>query len=474
MNRFVLLLVCIIGSLDISAQSFTLKADIKNYQNDTLIVGSYMGEKQVVLDTLIIKDAKGKFTWTSEDNIKPGMYLLLVKPSNIFAQFMVNEGDKKVNLSFDYNKPTVLEFKESEINTAFYEYLAFLGTKKVVSDTLKARLDRAKAAGESEDAIKADFTKLNDEVSAYQDKVVARYPKSTLAFLITSSKEITLPEFTGTEEESKKNRFLYYKQHYFDNFDFKHPALIRMPTSHPKISGYISRLTNQDPDSIIVALDYILSLVEHDQDAYRYYLADYLNKYAQQKYVGHDAIYVHLAEKYYLKGKTPWVKEESLTKMSQNVKDLKPILIGKVIPNITTYDEGGKPVELHKINAEYTVLIFWAPDCGHCKKIMPEVVKFYKNVKDTKDVKIIGVCTKGGEKTSTCWEGVKEKGMEDFINTADEYSRYNQLIRVPSTPKIFLLDRNKKIIVKDFAGEEIEKVFNEVYKVDHAMKVEEK
>ncbi|MBK7637209.1 MAG: thioredoxin fold domain-containing protein [Saprospiraceae bacterium] len=128
--------------------------------------------------------------------------------------------------------------------------------------------------------------------------------------------------------------------------------------------------------------------------------------------------------------------------------------------DITTYKEDNTPVRLYDINSPYTIVIFWAPDCGHCKKIMPDVVSFYKKNKDK--VKLISICTKGGENTKTCWPAVKEKGMEDFINTADEYSRYNMKVRIKSTPKVFVLDENKEIIIKDIPAEELDKIFNEI------------
>ena len=59
------------------------------------------------------------------------------------------------------------------------------------------------------------------------------------------------------------------------------------------------------------------------------------------------------------------------------------------------------------------------------------------------------MCTKGGDKTKTCWPAIKEKGMEDFINTGDEFQRFNALFKIKSTPKIFILDKDKKILLKD-------------------------
>lgn len=67
------------------------------------------------------------------------------------------------------------------------------------------------------------------------------------------------------------------------------------------------------------------------------------------------------------------------------------------MPDITSFSQDNTPVRLYDIKSPYTVLLFWAPDCGHCKKIMPDVVSFYKKNKDK--VKLMAICTKGGENT---------------------------------------------------------------------------
>jgi len=463
-TTFSLVIIFCFGILNQAvAQKYMLNIDIKNYANDTIIVGHYYGERQLVKDTLIA-NGKGKFVWNQEEKPLPGMYILVLKPENNFVQFFVNNEDSKISLSLDEKDLSAAKFKGSKENTLFYDYLDYLKGKRILADTLRAKIDRADKLSTVDTASKDLLDQLDKDVKAKQRMLIEEYPTSSLALLIRANNEIEVPKFEGTEEEQKYKRYYYYRSHYWDNIDIPHISLIRSPFMHGKVDFYINKLSSQYPDSLIKTIDTVLTRLLPNPEVYKYYLADFLNKYASMKMVGYDAIYTHLVDKYYSEGKASWVSEETLTKMKENANELRPLLIGKKMPDFTTYEQDGKAVRLYDVRSKYTLVVFWAPDCGHCKKIMPNIVDFYAKNKD-KGVKVIGVCTKGGDKVGTCWEGVIEKNMQDFVNTADEYQRYNSQIRIKSTPKLFILDENKEIIIKDFPAEEIDKIFNEIFEM---------
>jgi peroxiredoxin len=206
--------------------------------------------------------------------------------------------------------------------------------------------------------------------------------------------------------------------------------------------------------------------MESSPDTYKYYLSYFLNQYAQMKIVGFDKVYVHLVDNHYSKGKADWVSEETLLKMKEQADNLRNILIGEKFPDITTYKKDKTPVRIWDIESPYTVVLFWAHDCGHCTKSMPDIVSFYDEF-ESKGVTLISICTKGQKKMLPCQEAIPKKNMEKFINTFDEYQRYRQKVYIRSTPKIFLLDQDKKILIKDIPAKELKNIMPEIIKMDN-------
>jgi thiol-disulfide isomerase/thioredoxin len=249
--------------------------------------------------------------------------------------------------------------------------------------------------------------------------------------------------------------------------------MLRTPVLHPKIDQYVEKFTVPHPDSIIQSLDLVLAKTKKNPETFKYYLIHFLNNYAKSNIVGMDACYVHLAEIYYCTGQSPWVKQEELEKICDNAARLKPILIGKIAPNITVKDRNNQPHSLWDVDADYTVLFFWDPECGHCKKAAPFMVEFAKQFKD-RGVKVFAVCTAVTDKAGDCWKSADEKGFEEglFMNMYDPYiqSRYKTLYDVRVTPQIFILDRKHEILMKRIAAEELPKIMEQVMKIQEEKK----
>lgn len=451
-----------------SAQIFgqsNIKVDIKNYESDTLILGYYLADKLLVKDS-VVRDNAGLFTYTQDSLMEPGMYIVVSIPEGMFYQILVGEAEEeqKFSVVIDTLSPQEISFEGSKENEIFYNYLNFINTSRAET----SKLDQAIMGTDSvmvsiREQLIQDKALVERIVSQKQQTLIADHPESIAAILVKSNLPFEFPVFEGTAEEIQSQKYKYYKKRYFDNVDLNHNAILRTPVIHQRINYYMENLTPIDPDSIILSVDHLLGSMDQDSEIYRYYLSYFLNKYGNSKYIGLDKVYVHLALNYYGKDKAPWVTEENKMEIVSNAKKIEPILIGKPAPDFTIYKEDGSELSLSDLNKDYTILVFWKPNCGHCTKAMPHIIDFNEKYKD-KGVEVVTICTQGGKDFGKCWEDVKKKGMEGLINAGDQYGKSRILSKyyANSTPKIFILDKDKRIKLKKVPAENLDAVMQQI------------
>lgn len=457
---------------------FNIRVKLENYPSTQLVLGFHFGEKQYVKDTVSL-GADGWFTFSADTLLPPGIYLMVLQPDNNYLQVLIPENDQDFSLTTDVKDSiNKMKFKGSTDNEAFYDYLRFLNKQRPEADSLRAKLGRAKGNAVDSLRLTKELSGLDEVVKKYQRDIVAKYPGSLTARITMASVEPEIPEFKGDEAEVQRKRYYYARAHYFDNIDITDPALLRSPVLHPKVEQFITKLTPQHPDSVNVALDWLFSKTKANPEINKYFLVHFLNYYAKSTIVGFDACYVHIALNYYCIGLAPWTKKEDLEKICDNAARLEPILIGKTAPNIVVSDRNNQQHALWDVDADYTVIFFWAPDCSHCKKSAPHMVEFAEKFKN-RGVKVFAVCTavaKSMEEKDVpdCWEGIKEKGFSDelFMNMVDPFirSRYKKLYDVQTTPQIFILDRSHKILMKRIGAEQLIKVMEELMRFEKEKK----
>ena len=459
----ILLLAFISGSVSWSQEevAYRIQLQIENYDFDTLTLGYHLGQSQFLRDTAV-RDESKSFVFEGRKPLAPGVYLVVMQPENKYFQIVIGEEEQFVDFKIDAEFP--IESLECENCTdirIFYDYMTFLGKNRELVDSLNTQLEEAVPDAEIE-LLEQKIAKVNSEVSTYQQDLISQFPNTTTAVLVKGGLEVEVPDFEESGEESEMLRYRYYKKHYFDNNPLSDKRIIRTPQLFGKIDYYINKLTLQHPDSIISSLDKVLDDLSVNEEGFQYYLVHYLNNYAKSKIVGMDAVYVHLVDKYYATGQAVWTDPDQLKKIIENADALKPTLIGKIAPDLDLETREGIPMKLSDIKADYKIVYFWRPDCPHCKKTTPELIDFYKEWKEA-GVEVIAICMKFTKEVPKCWEYLDGKeDMDLWYNLVDPLhkSKYATIYHVKSTPQIFVLDSNHKILSKRIAVEQLPEVLN--------------
>lgn len=459
-------------------QGYDITVKVDKFSGDTLQLGYFLMDKQYVSDTAVAQKS-GVFKFSGSELLAPGMYFVVFPPENQFLQFVVPADKQDFTVSADFaDIAGTVKFSGSPENEQFYQYLRFLENKGKEAEQLKAGREQLSEA-ERERADVA-LVGIDSIVKAYQANVLREFPASMTALIINSTKEPDIPQFEGDKAQVDRLRFYYYRDHYFDDTDLSDPRLLRTPLLFNKVDRYIQKLTVQHPDSISKSLDRVLVAMEPAEETFKYYLVHFLNEYARSKFVGMDAVYVHLVKTYYATGRAPWTEEEQLKKIVDNANTLDPLLLGKIAPNIPLQEldvpgtleakdhenelyrvKTGQTIALHDVKSPYTLLIFWDPDCGHCKKSMPKLRDFYKSYKE-KGLEIYAVCGRTVNENGMvkCAEYLEKNEMLDWMNMVDPYYRtkFKSTYDIKSTPQLYLLDENKEILSKRFDAEQLEDI----------------
>nr|MCU0325857.1 redoxin domain-containing protein [Spirosomataceae bacterium] len=253
----------------------------------------------------------------------------------------------------------------------------------------------------------------------------------------------------------------YYRNHYFDNLDLSDERMLRTGFFEPKIKFYLEKLTYQQPDSLIKSIDFIMARAKGLH--LRKYIASLTaSLYEKSTANGLEAVFVHTIEKYYEPEPYLWDKS-ALAQMSKRAATLKPLLIGKVIPNMTATDLTGKEIALYDLNAKYTILYIYSLNCNHCKEHAPKIAALQRKLA-ARGVKFYAVAS---ERNQPQWRSfIKAYHTENLLNvidsknTVDFVNQYN----VVEYPTIFVLDQNKKIIGKQINPALLEKFIDYVEK----------
>ena len=477
-RAFLSFLSVVLFSFILIAQGYRIDVQFKGLSGDTLILGEYFTTRMIPKDTIVL-DKNGRGRFEGEQAFVGGLYLIYLDPAHYFDLLLGD--DQHLSIQADPSRLiNGVDFAESPDNQVFNEYKSYLQEKRAELEKLNSQLSTASSPADSS-GIHDRQGALNKEMEAYMDRIEREYPDLFVSDFIGATREPVPPEslLNGDPRHDDSIRFFYYRKHYFDRFDPFDIRLLHTPLYEGKIMNYLTRAVSQHPDSMTVAVDYLLQGSKKNEELYRYMLITLFNYFAESKYIGMDAVYFHIAEYYYLPDAS-WSSAEFLDKLRENLESSKPTLIGQKAPNLilrkvpeehfamAEQDTAikrdphiGEDFFMYDIEAPYTILYFWEADCGHCQKATPVLHEVYTRLKD-KGLEVISVHVINSIEGKEKWvEFVNENQLLGWINCWSPYSNeFRKLYNLQSYPQLFVLDKDKTIIAKRVTPEQAEQIIS--------------
>jgi peroxiredoxin len=380
------------------------------------------GKVTELIDSTSINE--GNFAFRQLE-LESGIYMVGVNATNM-AALIISTAEPEVNLQF---KAAKLESAMSSMisieNQGWIKYMAQEpGILKAIKD--------AKVAGHKNPGMKGQYdlqaTQKESELAALQHKIIAEYPGTFLAKIMT------------WKQEPNKTDMLKY----FDNIDFTDESLIHTKVMSDRIETYMRTFSKGEENGFISCISTIAEKTKVNDRVLEYSLNQMLVGFYESNM---ENICMYIIDNY-INGEACGDSDLSNV-IKTTASSIKNLSIGQTPPNIQLTTASGSKYDLYKTTTanKYTLVMFWSSWCEHCKGEAPEVKSCYEQWK-SKGFDIVGVSI---DKSKQAWTvAISERGFTfPQVCGMNEYqSPVAKDYRVSKTPTFYLLDAQQKIVLK--------------------------
>ncbi len=437
-------------------EGLDIEVNLKKAAGKEVFLAQYYLGNIYAKDTAIL-DKNGFGIFKADSLLPQGLYKIYLDQENHFDILLGHDQEFSIsNESFGIDSLNVYGSKET---AAFAGYALFFKTLQYERDILTKRFE---AAGEKEKSVLHEqLESLNDEFNEYRDNLEKDLPDSFLNKFIRANYVPTLdesalsPEILNNGSLLRSMRYYYQREHFWDYFDYTDERFLYTPFFKPKLETWFTKVLFQNYDSV---KNYVMNFIEEVKPSprlFQFVVSFFLNGSINSNIMGMDALFVDIAKKYYLTGEAFWASKESMDKIEENLMFLENNLIGMRAPDLTLESLEGEYINLHQIDALYTIVLIYEPECSHCSEFVPELYSKVYNTYKEKGLEVYAIYSMDSKNEWISF--IDEHGLSGWINVWDKnhVSRFKILYDGRYTPGIYLLDNNKTIIGKKMSVDQI-------------------
>lgn len=492
-----LLIITVFLSVHGSAQE--LKFKVSGVADTTVHLIKYVGSQMYYADTAQIKKGIVKFDGAKQEQGILGVLF----PGQKFFEFIHAGEDVYLETSYPDFIPNMKVVKSKE-NQLFIDYIRFLTFNTEQAKKLSAE-KAALPAEDIEGRAKIDgvIEDLGKKVREYQTNLVESNKSTFVSKLINMSMDIDVPEAPKNPDGTfvdKEFGYKYLRDHYWDRIDFTDDRLVNTPVIQKKLEYFYSQqMLLQHPDTVIKYLTRVVDQIPVGSNMYRFFVTKITSNYEKSKVMGMDKVMNVFVWRYYCSKDAAgnrngsWMDEEKLNELCADTKKRLRLVQGEIPPNVILTDTTSQNWrDFYSLESDYIILYFWDPGCGHCKKETPKLEKLYTEKLKARNVEVFAVGKATGSEYED-WKAFIRKNKLSFINvgltdpiykqakenpmtlipskTTLESLNYQDTYDIFSTPRVWILDKDKKIIGKGLGVAQIEEFLDRLQGFEDAEKL---
>jgi hypothetical protein len=350
----------------------------------------------------------------------------------------------------DYvNNTTINGFK----NNIFLQYQYLEKSFSYLDSNYAKELATGKKYGQIQKA--AFFKVKTDSLTAFRTKALKKMKATDVLYIHFDA--------LNKLDASVPNKKNFEARHKFINqFELNTPRLFFTPNMRSILVEYFSYYPLQ-ADSMIKGVDTIMSKVLCTGKAYGFFF-DYVAKLMKNREIQKNTEgYAYVLNKYVKNGKCAFLEPKQKELFLQELEQIQSQKLKDTCFNMLLPDSAGSNQNLHQFAKKfnYTVIVFFDPNCDHCKTEVPKMDSTIALLEQQLLVKIgkYAVCNAPGS---------SKNDWIDFINKYKLANNYSHVLLgndLPirkaydafSNPLFYLIDRDAILLAKKISPSNLRK-----------------
>jgi protein-disulfide isomerase len=440
MHKLFVSYLFLLSFYSLSASTIQISGQINRAKPDDvlpefILLKSFGSAFPKTLDTAwVSKTGSYEFTINLE---KPAAYYASI--GNQTNKLLLHPSEKKIKVTSEFNNKNRFAVSESKENEAYKLFNdAVQQYEKDIHEVLKSQSTLDTVNTLMKDLIVPYFAELN--------KIKTNYPKTFAATELSKIKLFdSLPKIIAA-----KDIRAYFREHYTDKLHFKNEDLLREPTFNETLLSYLIFVSDGTFSPMQKFIERIFDESKESPKIFVYTLRQIFQHFIAKNMEDDLAL---LATKALA---DPRIKD-NLT-LEVQMKDALRVTKDKPMLEVIGTDSSGKDIALSKyvFSNKVTMVVFWEPNCSHCREAMPMLKGFYDKYQN-QGLEIFGVNM--GEDREKWVEMIKAEKL-NWKNVMMQKRSGEKMAAaqyyVLGTPSFVLIGKNGKIIRRFISQSQLE------------------
>lgn len=436
---------------------------------DSIFFTEFYGDNQFALDTVRYQGG-GRVSFACPPANQPGRYSVVLQEDKnvdfLFAGSPVSMTIRSGPL------PASVTIEEGEDAKLMYDYMKFMDDMREKRAPFDAILSSESTSPEEKNDAEESIIALGTEVLAQQDVIMVEHPASLMSVYLKMVNEVEYPEVPDGVLNPEVWATEEYRRRFWERVDFSNPAVVRDPIITMLLDYYFQSVLPAIPGLVHSEATGLIARAK-DVSVKQYLIEYFILEYVNPSVSCMDEVFVKIFDYHDSLDDLEWMPAENRREFRQLSDALKPNLCGANLPDLTLQSPSGDWQSLSDMDHDFRLVVIWDSECEHCVEQM-EALNVMQDLLASLDV---GVYAVGYDFHPEGWRDVIRQHAWDFAwHVSDVPAMQDQAVRdslllngltnqeslgfreyldIRTTPKLYLLDANNKILSKGMGAEAV-------------------